>query len=124
MPRIAVLMPGQRDAQRFVGPRVPIPATGRCGADLQWYCTGRTDTACRYIVAADCKPTDFSFGKGAAQTVDIGRIDDGGLDAGRIEFGEALILPAAIRSAESVPVLMLDALMLTALTCAAVNVPV
>ncbi|WP_255323288.1 hypothetical protein [Bacteroides faecis] len=37
---------------------------------------------------------------------------------------EALILPAAIRSAESVPTLMLDALMLTALTCAAVNVPV
>ena len=37
------------------------------------------------------------------------------LDASSLE---ALILPAAIRSAESVPALMLDALMLTALTCA------
>ena len=36
----------------------------------------------------------------------------------------ALMLPAAIRSAESVPLWMLEALMLTALTCAAVNVPV
>ena len=36
----------------------------------------------------------------------------------------AVILPAAMRSAESVPVLILEALILTAFTCVAVSVPV
>lgn len=123
MPCIAALIPRKAYTQRLVGSRVPVTAARGGGTDLQRDGTHSSDVPYGHVVTADGETADLALRERAAETVDVIGIDNGRLDTHGIEFRGA-DAAAAIRSAESVPVLILPASIATALTCAAVRVPV
>lgn len=87
MPGIAALTPCHYDAQGFIGTAVPIArATGR-RANLNRHSSDGSDTAGRDVVRPDSPPADLAPHESTGQAVDVVRIDDIGLDAGRVEFG-------------------------------------
>lgn len=122
MPCIAALIPRKAYTQRLVGSRVPVTAARGGGTDLQRDGTHSSDVPYGHVVTADGETADLALRERAAETVDVIGIDNGRLDTHGIEFRGA-DAARGVRSAR-VPVLILPASIATALTCAAVRVPV
>ena len=87
MSGIVVLMPGHYNTEWFVGTVVPITRTAGRRADLNRHGSDSTDTAGRDVVRPDGPSADLAPHESTGQAVDVGCIDDVGLDAGRVELG-------------------------------------